>query len=188
MRKRPIRKPRGARESEEEARTDEDGGLTDRGDPGVCDGVGVIPPAQVVVLQHADCGEEKAEKPEEGAGVAEAEIELEKCRQQKHRKDERGKVVAVGHGSARISTDNRVAKGSVTPRTRRQNQMFPGGGSRSLMSELNPLMPRGKWRVKGTLGNPPEERVHVAPDTRNDSFTNGRFCSHLGRLYIRLMW
>ena len=44
-----------------------------------------IPPSQIVKLQHPDGGEEKTEEPEKGAGITEAQIKLEKRRQQEHR-------------------------------------------------------------------------------------------------------
>ena len=49
------------------------------------EGVREIPSSQIVKLQHPDGGEEKAEEPKKSAGVTEAQIKLEKRRQQEHR-------------------------------------------------------------------------------------------------------
>jgi hypothetical protein len=59
---------------QEETGTDENGRLTDGGDPRVGEGVGVVPPSQVVELQHADGGEEEPEEPKKSASIAEAQI------------------------------------------------------------------------------------------------------------------
>ena len=97
----PDAESTGRQRGEKEGRTDQDGGLSGSSDPWVGNGVRNIPPTEVVELQHAEDGKQKAEKPEKGAGVFEAEIELEERRQQEHREDKRGKVIAVGHGNLR---------------------------------------------------------------------------------------
>ncbi len=100
--------------------------MTDGGDPGMDLRIGVIPPSQVVELQHADTGKEETQEPQKRAGITEAQVELEEGRQQKHRENQRGKVVAVGHGNAIISVDVCTAGFGVGLKTRRQIRVFPG--------------------------------------------------------------
>lgn len=62
-------------------------------------GVGEVPQTQLVDLQHADAGEEKSQEPKQGPLFARAQIELQENRQQQRRQDDRGKLVAFGHGN-----------------------------------------------------------------------------------------
>ena len=87
-----------------------------------------VPLAQVVELEHADGGEEKSEEPEKGAGIAEAQIELEKRRQQKHRENKRGEMVAVGHERGSLSNDDCMAKKLSHPKRRAPDSNLPGAG------------------------------------------------------------
>ena len=77
--------------------------------------------------------------------MAETQIELEERRQQKHRENERGEVVAVRHEIEYFSNDIRMAKQLNHPKGQVPDFKCPQGRSRSLMRELKPLMARGKW-------------------------------------------
>jgi hypothetical protein len=60
---------------------------------------GKIPGAQAVKQGHAKDGEEESKEPEERAGIAEAEKEMAKGRQEKHGQNESRNLVVVGHRS-----------------------------------------------------------------------------------------
>jgi hypothetical protein len=57
-----------------------------------------VPGAEPVEQKHPEDGAKKAKKPEQRAGVAEAQVEVAEGRQQQRGEDEGGNLIVVGHG------------------------------------------------------------------------------------------
>jgi len=79
----------------------------------------------LVPAEWADAGKQKPKEPQQCSRISESKIELAKSRQQKQRENQRGKLVAVGHGNARLSLDVRAD----LIRSQRPVRSLPGAAS-----------------------------------------------------------
>ena len=73
--------PKRRQGSQKKGRADLHRGFAGCENPGV-GAILKIPASELVKQGHSDNGEEEAQKPEQGPGVAEAQIEIPECRQQ----------------------------------------------------------------------------------------------------------
>src|ERR1039458_2012841 len=78
--------------------TNLNGGLACGCNPGMST-IGKVPLAQLVQEQHPKGSKEEPQKPEQGTGVPEAQVEMAECRQQERSQDQRRNLIVIGHGS-----------------------------------------------------------------------------------------
>ena len=87
---------RGER-GKKEGGTDLNGGFPSGSHPGMRGVAGEVPPDRRVMFDHAHQSQDKAQQPEQGADIAETPVKKPEGGQKKHRQDECGSVVVIGH-------------------------------------------------------------------------------------------